>query len=67
MVTVIEGVLQKSDVLLCLFLWAIGFNAKCINKEIFPVYDGKYLSLKAVHNHFADDEGIDTEAWKWLR
>jgi transposase len=30
--------------------WAKGLNAKDIYKEIFPVYSGKYLSLKAVHN-----------------
>jgi hypothetical protein len=34
------------------FLWAKGFNAKDIHKEVlvFPVYGGKYLSRKAVHN-----------------
>jgi hypothetical protein len=35
---------------LCVFLWAKGLNAKYINKEIFPVYSGKSLSLKEVHN-----------------
>jgi hypothetical protein len=29
-------------------LWAKGLNAKDINKEIFSVYGGKYLSRKAV-------------------
>jgi hypothetical protein len=32
------------------FLWAKGLNAKDIHKEIFPVYGGKCLSRKAVHN-----------------
>jgi hypothetical protein len=32
------------------FLWATGLSAKDINKEIFPVYGGKCLSRKAVHN-----------------
>jgi hypothetical protein len=32
------------------FLWAKGPNAKDIHKEIFPVYGGKCLSCKAVHN-----------------
>jgi transposase len=32
------------------FLWANGLNAKDIDKELFPVYGGKFLSRKAVHN-----------------
>jgi hypothetical protein len=32
------------------FLWTKGLNAKNIHKEIFPVYGGKCLSCKAVHN-----------------
>jgi hypothetical protein len=32
------------------FLWAKELNAKDIHKEIFPVYSGKCLSRKAVHN-----------------
>jgi hypothetical protein len=32
------------------FLWAKGLNAKDIHKESFPVYDGKCLLRKAVHN-----------------
>jgi hypothetical protein len=31
-------------------LWAKGLGAKVIHKEMFPVYDGKCLSRKAVHN-----------------
>jgi hypothetical protein len=31
-------------------LWAKGFNAKDIHKEMFPVYGGKCLSCKVVHN-----------------
>jgi hypothetical protein len=41
---------------------------------MFPVYGGKCLSRKAVHNwvetrgkRFADDEEVETEVWKWLR
>jgi hypothetical protein len=41
---------------------------------MFPVYDGKCLSRKAVHNWaqkrgkvFADDEEVETEVRKWLR
>jgi hypothetical protein len=30
--------------------WAKGLNAKDIHKELFPVYRGKCLSHKAVHN-----------------
>jgi hypothetical protein len=35
---------------LCVFLWVKGLNEKDIHKEFFPVYDGKCLSRKAVHN-----------------
>jgi hypothetical protein len=31
-------------------LWAKGLNAKDVHKEMFPVYGGKCLSLKAVHS-----------------
>jgi hypothetical protein len=58
----------------CTFLWAKGLNAKDIHKEMLPVYGGKCLSRKAVHNSVdkfsegrskvADDE---TEERKWLR
>jgi hypothetical protein len=49
MATELDGVLPKSSVLLFTFLWAKGLNAKDIHKEMFPVYDGKCLSGKAVH------------------
>jgi hypothetical protein len=32
------------------FLWAKGPKAQDIHKEMFPVYSGKCLSRKAVHN-----------------
>jgi hypothetical protein len=32
------------------FVWAKGLNAKDIHKETFPVYGGKCLSCKVVHN-----------------
>jgi hypothetical protein len=31
-------------------LWAKGHSAEDIHKEMFPVYGGKCLSRKAVHN-----------------
>jgi hypothetical protein len=34
----------------CALLWAKGPNAKVIHKEMFPIYGGKCLSRKAVHN-----------------
>jgi hypothetical protein len=56
------------------FLWAKGLNAKDIQKETFPVYGGKCLSRKAVHNwfekrgkRFADDEEAEMEMHKWAR
>jgi hypothetical protein len=45
----LKSVLQKSSNAVC-FLWAKGLNAKDTDKEMFPVYDGKCLSCKAVHN-----------------
>jgi hypothetical protein len=39
---------QRSIVLF--FLWTKGLNAKDILKKNFPVYGGKCLSRKAVHN-----------------
>jgi hypothetical protein len=41
------------------FLWVKGLSAKNIHKEIFPLYGGKCLSCKAVHNwveRFSDEE-----------
>jgi hypothetical protein len=64
----------KSRVLLRVILWVKGLNAKDIHKEMFPVYCGKCLSRKAVHNwvkkrdkRFADEEEVKIEARKWLR
>jgi hypothetical protein len=37
-----------------IFLCAKGLNAKDIHKEMFPVYGGKCLSRKAVHNWLAN-------------
>jgi hypothetical protein len=34
----------------CVLLWVKGLNAEDIHKEMFPVYGGKCLSRKAVHN-----------------
>jgi hypothetical protein len=56
---------QRSVVL---FLFAKGLKGNDIHKEIFPVYCGKCLSRKTVHNWvekrgnlFADDEEVETE------
>jgi hypothetical protein len=47
---------------------------RLVIKKIFPVYSGKCLSRKAVHNRvekrgkrFADVEEVETEVRKWLR
>jgi hypothetical protein len=68
------GLYYRITLFYCSFLWEKGLNAKEIHKEIFPVYCGKCLSRKAVHNWvekrgngFADDEEVETEVWKWLR
>jgi hypothetical protein len=56
------------------FFWAKGPSAKDIHKEMFPVYGMTCLSCKTFHNCvekrgkcFADDKGVETEVWKWLR
>jgi hypothetical protein len=36
------------------FLWTEGLNAKDIHREMFPVYGGKCLFRKAVHNWVAN-------------
>jgi hypothetical protein len=55
-------------------LWTKELNAKDIRKEMFPVYGGKCLSRKAVHDwvekrgkYFADDEEVETDVRKWPR
>jgi hypothetical protein len=55
------------------FLWAKG-HVWDIHNEIFPVYDWKCLSRKAVHDSaekrgssLADDEDVETEVRKWIR
>jgi hypothetical protein len=49
-------------------LWAKGLTAKDIHKEIFPVYGGKCLSRKAVHN-WVTNVSLMTKRLKrkWLR
>jgi hypothetical protein len=54
MATVLEFVLPKSSVLLCIFVWANGLTAKDVYKEMFPVYGGKCLSRKAAHSWVAN-------------
>jgi hypothetical protein len=39
-----------SSILLCIFLWEKGLNAKDIHKEMLPIYGGKCLSRKVFHN-----------------
>jgi hypothetical protein len=50
------------------FLQAKGLNAKDIHKEMFPIYGGKCLLHKAIHNwvekhgkRFADDKEVEME------
>jgi hypothetical protein len=50
------------------FLWAKGFNAKDIHKEICPVYGGKCLSRKAIHSWVANVLLMTKKLKrKWLR
>jgi hypothetical protein len=50
MSTVLEECNTEEQRSVVRFLWAKGFNAKDIHEEMFPVYGGKCLSRKAVHN-----------------
>jgi hypothetical protein len=45
-----SGLSYRTVAFTCAFLWAKRLNAKDIHKEMFPVYGGKCLSRKAVHN-----------------
>jgi hypothetical protein len=54
MATALEGYTTEEQRSVAGFLWAKGLHAKDINKEMFPVYGGKCLSRKAVHNWVAN-------------
>jgi hypothetical protein len=54
MATVLEECTTEQQSSVLLFLWAKRLNAKDIHKEMFPVYGGKNLSRKAVHNWVAN-------------
>jgi hypothetical protein len=74
MSNVLEEYTREDQCSIVRFLWARGLNSKNIHTEISPVYGGKCLSRKAVHNWIdkfsqgrskvTDDE---EEARKWLR
>jgi hypothetical protein len=49
-VTVLEVCTTEKQRSVVRFLWAKGPNANDVHKEMFPVYGGKCLSCKAVHN-----------------
>jgi hypothetical protein len=71
MVTVLEEYNNEEQSYVVCFLSSKGLIAKSLHKEMLPVYGGRCLSCKAVHNRvaksFADDEEVETEVWKWLR
>jgi hypothetical protein len=50
MATVLEEHATKEQRYIVRFVWAKGLNARYIHKEMFPVYGGKCLPRKAVHN-----------------
>jgi hypothetical protein len=50
MVTVNEEYTTEEQCSVVCFLRAKGLTTKDIHKEMFPVYSGKCLSCKAVHN-----------------
>jgi hypothetical protein len=74
MATVFEECTTEGQRTSVLLLWTKGFNTKDIHKEMFPVYGGKYLSHKSVHNwvqKFSQGRSVvandGTEVRKWLR
>jgi hypothetical protein len=50
METVLEEFTTEEQSSVVRLLWVKGLNAKDIHEEILPVYGGKCLSRKAVHN-----------------
>jgi hypothetical protein len=50
MATVLDECSNEEQHSVVRFLWGKALNAKNIHKEMFPVYGGKCLSCKAVHN-----------------
>jgi hypothetical protein len=50
MTTLLEEYTTEDQRSIECFLWAKQFNAKDIHMEMFPLYEGKYLSRKVVHN-----------------
>jgi hypothetical protein len=50
MASVLEEQINEEQRSVVRFLWANGFKAKNIHKEIFPVYGGKCLLRKADYN-----------------
>jgi hypothetical protein len=54
MATLLEECTTKEQHSVVHFLWAKGFTAKYIHKQMFPVYSGKCLSHKAVHSWVAN-------------
>jgi hypothetical protein len=64
MATVLEACITEEQRSVVRFLWTKGLNAKDIHKEMFPVYVGKCLSRKAVHNWVAN-VSVMTKRLKW--
>jgi hypothetical protein len=54
MATVLEECSTEEQHSVVRVLWTKGLSAKDIHKEMFHVYGGKCLSLKAVHNWVAN-------------
>jgi hypothetical protein len=50
MVTLLEVYTTEEQLSVVLSLWAKGLSATDVHKEMFPVYGGKCLLRKAVHN-----------------
>jgi hypothetical protein len=64
MPTVFEEYTTEKQRSVVRFLWAKGLSAKDVHKEMFPVYSGKCLLRKVVHNWVAN-VSLMTKRLKW--
>jgi hypothetical protein len=65
MATVLQGyTTEQQRVLLCVF-WAKWLSVKDIHKEMFPVYGGKCLPFKAIHNWLANVSLMTKSLKRW--
>jgi hypothetical protein len=65
MATVLDECATKEQRYVVRFLWAKGLCVKDIHKEMFPIYGGKCMSRKAVHNWVAKVSLMTKRLKRW--